>query len=121
MTKIDEEIKSGLNAHAKEQLQEMEQEGGLGDLISLSVSNTSAWLTYYMYTVGFAAFIAAIYLYVGFARSADLKTSLAYAIGIVICVFILFTVKILGWQNMQRLEILREIRRVEMRIMLLSK
>jgi hypothetical protein len=121
MNKIDEEIKSGLSPHDKDDMQEIEQEGGLVDLIGLSVTGPSAWLTYYMYTVGFGAFFAAVYLYVGFLAAADLKTSLAYALGIIICVFILFTVKIVGWQNMQRLEILREIKRVEMRIMRLSK
>lgn len=121
MSKIDSEIRRELSDDDQRALNEIDQEGGLVDLIGLSFQGSGAWLTYYMYIVGFAAFFAGIYLYVNFAATTDLKTSIAYAIGIIICVFVLFTVKIIGWQNMQRLELLREIKRIEMRIMLLSK
>ena len=121
MNKIDTELENKLSLEDQHTLNEINQECDLFDLIRLSFSGNGAWLTYFMYLIGFAAFFAAVYLYVNFAASTDLKSSLAYAVGIFICVFILFTVKILGWQNMQRLELLREIKRVEMRLMLLAK
>ncbi len=121
MNKIDKELEAKLSLDEQRNMNEISQEGDLVDLLRLSFSGNSAWITYVTYLIGFAAFFAAVYLYVNFSASTDLKTSLAYVVGIFICVFVLFTVKILGWQNMQRLELLREIKRVEMRIMLLSK
>jgi len=121
MSKIDDELKSRLNSKDQKAVDELDREGGLTDLVSLSFSGTGSWITYYMYFVGFAAFFAAVYLYVNFAATADIKTSLAYGIGIVICVLVLVMVKILSWQNMQRLELLRELKRIEMRVMQLSK
>jgi hypothetical protein len=121
MTKIDDDIVNKLGDDDQTEISEINKEGGLFDLVSLSFSGTGAWITHYMYIIGFGAFFAAVYLGVNFVAATDLKTSLAYAVGINVCVLILVMVKILSWQNMQRLELLREIKRLEMRIMLLSR
>ncbi len=120
MSKIDDNIRSELSNEDKQSMQAIDNEGGLFDLIRLGFSGPSAWINYYMYIIGFVAFFAAVYLTVNFNTALDLKTSLAYVLGINICCLILVTIKILGWQNMQRLEILREIKRVEMRLMLFA-
>ena len=121
MNNIDEEIRKALTQEDQKTMEAIDKEGGIFDLIGLSFSGPQAWLTYYMYAIGFLAFFAGVYLYVQFASTTDLKMGLAYTIGIMICVSILVTIKIIGWQNMQRLELLREIKRLEMRMMLLSE
>ena len=121
MTKIDEDLKNQLNEDDQTEIKKIDHEGGLFDLIKLSFSGAGSWLTYYLYIAGFAAFFAGVYLYINFTATTDIKTSLAYVVGINICVLILLMIKLISWQNMYRLELLREIKRIEMRLMLLSK
>ncbi len=121
MTRIDEDLKKKLSPQDQSTVTEMSEEGGLVDMIKLSFLGSGAWLTYYIYIIGFAAFFAAVYLTVNFLATADIKTSITYAVGINVCVLILVIVKIIGWQNMLHLELMREIKRLEMRVMKLSK
>jgi hypothetical protein len=114
MNDIDEEIKKALSKADHKALDEIGKEAGLFEVIGLSFSGRQAWLTYTLYALGFATFIAGVWMSTKFFTSADIKTSLAWLLGIIVCLFGF------SWQQMQKLEILREINRLEMRIMLVS-
>lgn len=120
MNDIDEEIKKALSKEDQKALDEIGNEAGLFEVIGLSFSGRQAWLTYYMYGFGFATFSAGVWMSTKFFASTDIKTSLEWMLGIIVCLFGLAIVKVLSWQQMQKLEILREIKRLEMRIMLVT-
>lgn len=120
MNNIDEEIKKALSKEDQEALDKIGVEAGLFEVIGLSFSGRQAWLTYYMWSFGFATFTAGVWMSTKFFASTDIETRLEWMLGIIVCLFGLAIVKILSWQQMQKLEILREIKRLEMRIMLVS-
>ncbi len=70
-----------------------------------------------MFVLGLAPFGVGNYFLTLYGNATDLKTSLSFALAIITCLFILMLVKIMGWQQMNKMEILREIKRLEMRIM----
>jgi len=120
MNNIDEEIKKALSKADHKAPDQIGEESGLFEIIGLSFSGRQAWLTYTIYALGFATFITGVWMSTKFFASTDIKTSLAWLLGIIVCLFGLAIVKVISWQQMQKLEILREIKRLEMRIMLLS-
>jgi hypothetical protein len=44
--------------------------------------------------------------------------ALMWTIGIIVCLFILAIIKVISWTHMQKLELMREIKRLEARVML---
>lgn len=121
MSNIDDKIRSALSAEDKKALAEINDDAGLFELIGLTFKGKQAWLSYYMYFLGLvvtAAFIYFIYQYLG---TSDLKSSLNWALLIIGCGFMFTLIKVLGWQQIQKAELMREIKRLEMRIMLASE
>lgn len=117
MNNIDEEIRKALSKEDQKTLDEMGNGAGLFEVIGLSFAGRQAWITYYMYAIGFAAFGLGVWMSTKFFTSTDIKSSLEWLLGIIVCLFALTIIKVISWQQMQKLEILREIKRLEMRIM----
>jgi hypothetical protein len=87
MNDIDEEIKKALSKADHKALDEIGKEAGLFEVIGLSFSGRQAWLTYTLYALGFATFIAGVWMSTKFFTSAGIKTSLAWLLGIIVCLF----------------------------------
>ena len=117
MNNIDEQIRKALSDEDKKLIEEIDEQPGLFELMSMTYKGKQAWMTYYMYALGLATFGVGIYFLNLYDNATDIKTSLSFALAIITCLFILMLVKIIGWQQMQKMEILREIKRLEMRIM----
>jgi hypothetical protein len=62
MNDIDEEIKKALSKADHKALDEIGKEAGLFEVIGLSFSGRQAWLTYTLYALGFATFIAGVWM-----------------------------------------------------------
>ncbi|MCH7671418.1 MAG: hypothetical protein IIC59_02090 [Proteobacteria bacterium] len=120
MNDIDEQIRNALDAEDRKAIDEIDDGAGLFEMISLTFKGKQAWMTYYMYFVGLAVFAALVYFVVQYLGTSDIKTSLNWALLIIGCMFVLTMVKILGWQQIQKMELMREIKRLEMRIMLVA-
>lgn len=120
MNNIDEQIRNALDAEDRKAIAEIDDGAGLFEMISLTFKGKQAWMAYYMYFVGLAVFAALVYFVVQYLGTSDIKTSLNWALLIIGCMFVLTMVKIMNWQQMQKLELMREIKRLEMRIMLVA-
>lgn len=120
MNNIDEQIRNALDAEDRKAIAEIDDGAGLFEMISLTFKGKQAWMAYYMYFVGLAVFAALVYFVVQYLGTSDIKTSLNWALLIIGCMFVLTMVKILGWQQIQKMELMREIKRLEMRIMLVA-
>lgn len=121
MNNIDEEIKKALSAEDQKAMEEIGQQAGLFEMVGMSLSGRQAWLTYYMWIIGFVAFFTGVWMANEFLNATDLKSSLEWMMGIILCLFAIGLVKVIGWQQMQKLETMREIKRLEMRIMLITE
>jgi hypothetical protein len=121
MSDIDEQIRNALTAEDQKAIDEIDDSAGLFELIGLTFTGKQAWLSYYMYFLGIVVAAAFVYFVIQYLGTSDIKSSLNWALLILGCGFALTMVIVLGWQQMQKAEIMREIKRLEMRIMLVSE
>lgn len=117
MKDIDEQIRQALSQEDQELLANSENEAGLFDLVGMSFKGKKAWMTWYMWIMGFVVFFLGLYALNLFLGEADLKTSIGWALVIIACMFVLMLIKIISWQQMNKLEIMRELKRLELRIL----
>ena len=78
-------------------------------------------MAYYMYFLGLAVFSFLVYFVIQYLGTSDIKSSLNWALLIITCMFMFSMLKTMGWQQIQKMELMREIKRLEMRIMLVSE
>lgn len=121
MSDIDEQIRNALKAEDQKAIDEIENSAGLFELVGLTFKGRQAWLSYYMYFVGTVVAAACVYFIIQYLGTSDIKSSLNWALLILGCGFILTILEVIGWQQIQKAEIIREIKRLEMRIMLASE
>ena len=121
MTNIDEQIRQALTEEDQKAIDEIDHEAGLFELIGMTLKGKQAWITYYIYFVGLAVAAAGVYFIIQYLAVSDIKSSLSYALLIITCLFTISILKIFSWQQMQKMELLREIKRLEMRIMLVAE
>ena len=121
MSDIDEKIRNALMAEDQKAIDEIDDGAGLFELIGLTFKGKQAWMTYYMYFLGLIVASALVYFVIQYLGAADIKTSLNWALLILGCLFMITLIKILSWQQIQKAELLREIKRLEMRIMLVAE
>lgn len=120
MSDIDEKIKRALSQQDQAEIDAVEAQAGLFEMIGMALTGRQAWFTYYMYAMGFGAFFLWLWMTMQFFAATDVQTSLHWLLGIITCLFVFTMIKIISWQQMQKLEIMREIKRLEMRVMLVS-
>lgn len=118
MNDIDEKIRHALSAEDQKLLEEIDDEAGLFDMMAMSFQGKLAWITWYMYIVGILVFVAGLYFLNEFFDAEDLKESLGWALAVIACLAFFIILKIVGWQQLMRAELMREIKRLEMRVML---
>lgn len=121
MSNIDEQIRNALAAEDQKAIDEIDDGAGLFELIGLTFKGKQAWLSYYMYFLGLVVTAALAYFTFQYLGTSDIKTSMNWALLILACLFFITLIKILGWQQIQKAELMREIKRLEMRIMLVSE
>lgn len=121
MSDIDEKIRNALVAEDQKAIDEIDDGAGLFELIGLTFKGKQAWMTYYMYFLGLIVASALVYFVIQYLGAADIKTSLNWALLILGCLFMITLIKILSWQQIHKAELLREIKRLEMRIMLVAE
>ena len=121
MNDIDEQIRKALSAEDQKAIDKLDDQLGLFEMIGATFKGKQAWMSYYIYFLAFAVFSVGLYFLNQYSSAPDIKTSLSWALGIITCLFILTIAKIIGWQQIQKVEIMRELKRLEMRIMLLTE
>ena len=118
MNAIDEEIRQALKEEDHKALEQLDDEAGLFDMLAMSFHGKQAWMTWYMWVMGFAAFAVGAYFFLQFLETTDVKAALGWSLGVTGCLFILAIIKVISWTQMQKLEVLREVKRLEARVML---
>lgn len=121
MSNIDEQIRNALTAEDQKAIDEIDDSAGLFELIGLPFKGKQAWLSYYIYSLGLVVAAAFVYFVIQYLGAPDIKNSLNWALLIIGCLFGFALIEILGWQQIQQAELMREIKRLEMRIMLVSE
>lgn len=118
MTTLDDEIRKALTADDQRALDEISTQAGLWEMLAMAFRGKQAWMTWYMWTLGLVVTVAGIYSFIQFHGSADIKQSLAWMLAIQVCLSVIVIIKVAGWQQLQKLEMMREIKRLELRLLL---
>jgi hypothetical protein len=121
MNDIDEQIRNALTEEDQKAINEISNTAGLFELIGLTFKGRQAWLNYCMYFLGLVVTVAFVYFVIQYLGATDIKSSLNWALLIIGCGFTYTILEIVGWQQIQKAELIREIKRLEMRIMLASE
>jgi hypothetical protein len=116
MSNIDDEIRHALSEDERRAIEELEEPVGLFDMLGMALRGKQAWITWYMWILGFVVFLLGIYAFMQFLDTDDLKTSLGWVLAINVCLGITVTIKVVGFTQMQKLELMREIKRLELRL-----
>ncbi|GAB5499583.1 MAG: hypothetical protein PsegKO_18940 [Pseudohongiellaceae bacterium] len=110
---MDEAIDEAMNKIGKQ--------ASLWQMLAMAFRGKQAWMTWYMWTLGLVVMVAGIYSFIQFHDSADIKQSLSWMLAIQVCLSVIVIIKVLGWQQMQKLELMREIKRIELRQLLAAR
>lgn len=117
MRDIDDKIRQALNQEDEAAIAKLNEQAGLFEMIGLTLHGKQAWMTYYMYIMGLATFVFGLYALSRFFASDNITVQLAWMLAINTCLAIIVVIKVLGWMQMTKLETLREIKRLEMRLL----
>lgn len=121
MNSIDEQIRKALAAEDQKAIDEIDEEAGLFEMIGMSFKGKQAWLSYYMYGMGMVIAGAGVYFLFQYFATTDIKNSLSWGLAIIACMLTISMIKIMAWQQMQKIELMREIKRLEMRVMMIAE
>ena len=118
MNTLDEEIRKALSEDDRKAMDELGKQASLWEMLAMSFRGKQAWMTWYMWILGLVVTVAGVYSFVQFHASTDIKQSLAWMLAMQVCLSVIVIIKVLGWQQMQKLELMRELKRIELRQLL---
>ena len=121
MSNIDEQIRDALTKEDQKLIKEISNPADLFELVGLTFKGRQAWINYCIYSLALVVFVAFVYFVIQYLGTTDIKSSLNWALLIIGCGFTYTILEIVGWQQIQKAELIREIKRLEMRIMLASE
>lgn len=118
MTDIDEKIRQALSEEDKKLAEEIDEQSGFFEVLGLTLSGKQAWYTVAIWVIGIANIVAFIFFVTQFVATEDIRMSLNYSLATIGCMCIHVIIKVQGFQQMLRVEMLQQIKRLEMRVML---
>lgn len=121
MSNIDDQIRRALTEDDQRAIAELQDQVGLFDMLGMALRGKQAWLTWYMWIMGVIIFFLGIYCFIQFLDSEDIKDALAWMLGINVGLSIIIVIKVIGWMQMAKLEMIREIKRLELRLISSNK
>ncbi len=117
MSTIDDKIRQALSDEDEAAIAKLNEQAGLFEMIGMSLHGKQAWMTYYMWTLGFAAFAFSVYAFLQFLAAEETANQLLWVLAIQVCLTITIIVKVVGFIQMGKLETLRAIKRLEIRLL----
>ncbi|MCI5105592.1 MAG: hypothetical protein MRY76_02640 [Pseudomonadales bacterium] len=118
MNELDEKIRAALSDEEQQAVQALDEQLGLFQMLAMALKGKQAWLTWYMWILGLVIFVLGLYCLSQFLGSEELQQQLMWMLAIQTCLAIIIVIKVIGWQQLQKLELMREIKRLELRVML---
>jgi hypothetical protein len=113
MNDFDDKLKRALeNGKAVE----LEQEETLRQMIAQTFRSRLRWFTILLWVEGFVIVGLAIWASVQLYHAQEMKQVVVYAMAVTLCAVFMVLIKTVGWQQMNRYSVMREIKRLELRI-----
>jgi hypothetical protein len=116
---IDKLIKETLTEEESKFYDELEEQGLIGSVKSI-FKGKLGWLAVIMNIVNLVAFGVLVYCIVQFFSVTETNEMLKWGLGIIICSMFNAMIKLYAWMQMDKNAILREMKRLEFQVSLLS-
>ena len=117
--KIDEMIKQALHEEDRETFDSLGEQN-LFQMVGGLFSGKLKWLMILINVVMVAFFIGFIYCLVKFLKADDIKMMITYGAGAFTAIIAVTMLKLFAWMQIDKNAILREIKRLELQVSLLS-
>lgn len=117
--KIDELIKEALTAEEVEFYDELEEQNLIGKIGEV-FRGKLGWIALVMNIVNLGVFAFAIYSTVQFFNTDGTNELIKWALGIVVSILFMSMIKLYIWMQMDKNDILRELKRMELQMSTLS-
>jgi hypothetical protein len=119
MSKLDDDIRKALaNGDAS---YDLDREEGVFRQMAVLFRGKMRWMAIAVTIESVVCAVLIVLAAIEFFRTDDTKWQILYATGVLLLALLLVLVKLWGWMQMNRYSILREIKRLEMRILELGK
>lgn len=116
---IDKLIKASLNEEEAQFYDSLDEQSLLGMMGGLYKGRMS-WILVVMTIAQVAAFVVAIYCAVEFFKTEDINQKLTWGIGFLTMILMTSFIKTYSWMHLNKQAIIRELKRIEYQISILS-
>ena len=117
MTDIDEKIRQALSEEDQKALDRMGEDYDPLGLALMAFKGNQRSNTILIWTMGLVIFLVLLYCGYRYFAVEDLKDSLTWGLAVLLCGMSMVIVKIIAWQMMQTQILIREIKRLELRLL----
>ncbi len=95
---------------------ELDQQDSLRELLAQSFKVQKRWMVLFLWAEGLTLMVVGIWAIVRLYHAQELKPLIVWSTVLIVCAVFYVLVKVIGWQWMNKYSILREIKRLELRI-----
>lgn len=116
MESIDERIQKALSSEDQAFLARMDADGSLYQDVAATFRGHTRWLNAMAFVFAFALLAVGVVCGWQFATQADLRSMQLWGAGTILSFLALGLIKLWFWMEMQKVAIVREIKRVELQV-----
>ncbi|MEO8063602.1 MAG: DUF6768 family protein [Pseudomonadota bacterium] len=116
MESIDERIRNALSSEDQAFLARMDADGSLYKDVAATFRGRARFLNVLLWFFGFAFFAVAVVCGWQFATQTDLRSMQLWGVGTTLAFIALGMIKLRFWMELQKVAIVREIKRVELQL-----
>jgi len=121
MSDIDQKIRQALNEEDRKEMDRLSDNYSPFDLAALPFKGNQRATNMLIWLIGFVSFLVLLYCGYQYFAAEELKESLSWALGILLSGMSIVIAKVIAWQIMQTQVLIREIKRLELRILSVQK
>ena len=119
-SKIDALIAEAFNEKETEFLKSLEEES-FQDVVSVMFKGRYGWLAVLNTVISFLLFGFFVWFCIEFFKATDSETMLKWGFGSIFTLSGMVMIKIMGWMNLNKLALMREIKRLELQLAILAE
>ena len=116
MESIDERIQKALSSEDRALMARMDADSSLYGDIAATFRGHARWLNAFGWVSGFAFFAIAVFCAWQFTTQTEVRSMLMWGAGTIIAFLWLGMIKLWFWMELQKVGIVREIKRVELQL-----
>lgn len=120
MSDVDDRIRRALRAEDDELLKDLDEPGVFARMLT-AMRRAPRWTTIYVFTMSIVLTAAAVWCAVRFFGASEVREIVGWATGFLGALLMVAAMKIWFWMQMEKYVLLREMKRLELRVARLAE